>query len=331
MDKRPDFHVEVNMHFADRLLAAIDAKGAAACVGLDPVVDRLPEGIQQAHGLQVKISQGTERASRESRRSACAAAIEDFSGQVIDEVAPLVPAIKINIAFFEKYGPPGVYAYERLVARGRAAGLVVIGDVKRADIGNTSAQYAEAHLDDTPWGGGPDAVTVNPYFGWDGIAPFIEVARQREAGLFVLVQTSNPSAHEVQDLPIGGKETVCHAVARLVEKWSAADGLIGGRGFSALGAVVSPRDVLSTRMLRELMPHSLLLVPGFGAQGRTAEEISHCFRGDGRGALIAASRSVLFAYRESPYRERCGDDWRSAVRAACMDMVHQVRQATPKA
>ena len=130
------------MHFADRLLAAIDAKGAAACVGLDPVVDRLPEDIQHANGLNLRTSGGSERANRESLRSACAAAIEDFCGQVIDEVAPLVPAIKINIAFFEKFGAPGIYAYERLVARVRAMGLVVIGDVKRADIGTTSAQYA---------------------------------------------------------------------------------------------------------------------------------------------------------------------------------------------
>lgn len=317
------------MQFADRLLTAIESRNAAVCVGLDPVVEKLPQAILRSHGLDTQAAHDPMVVS-ESLRAARAAALEDFCGQVIDVIAPLVPAVKINIAFFEKYGPAGLDAYERLTAKGHQTGLVVIGDVKRADIGNTSAQYAQAHLEDTPCGAGSDAITINPYFGWDSVAPFVEVARKHRRGLFILVQTSNPSAREVQDLPTETSGTVCQSVARLVEKWAGADGLVGNQGFSAIGAVVSPRDVPSTRLIRELMPHCIFLVPGFGAQGRTAEEVSHCFRRDGRGAIIAASRSVLFAYNESPYRDQPTSDWRLAVRSACTELVEQVRAVIPR-
>lgn len=320
------------MHFADRLLTAIESKNAPVCVGLDPVIERLPNSILHAHGLDdVRSAKSGAAPITENARTAQAAAVEDFCGKVMEVVAPIVPAVKINIAFFEKFGPAGLDAYERLTALGHETGLVVIGDVKRADIGNTSAQYAEAHLEDTPCGSGPDAITVNPYFGWDSVAPFVEVALKRSRGLFVLVQTSNPSAREVQDMQTSGGESVCQSVARLVESWASADGLVGRSGYSAIGAVVSPRDVPSTRLVRELMPHCMFLVPGFGAQGRTAEEVGHCFQRDGRGAIVAASRSVLFAYGEALYRDRPADDWRLAVRAACTDLVTQVRSVARRA
>lgn len=317
------------MHFADRLLEAIEVKNAAVCVGLDPVVEKLPAAIRRAHGLDGDRSAGGKAQVTETQRVAGAAALESFCLQVMEVVAPLVPAVKINIAFFERYGPAGVDAYERLVTRAHEMGLMAIGDVKRGDIGNTSLHYAEAHLDDTPVGRGPDAITISPYFGWDSVSPFVEAARRRQAGLFVLVQTSNPSAREVQDLRLEGGETVSGAVARLVAQWADAEGMIGARGFSLIGAVVSPRDVASTRRIRALMPHSLFLVPGFGAQGRTAEEVSHCFRPDGRGAIIAASRSVLFAYESSGTDAPAHVDWRLAVRQACVELIAQVRAVVP--
>lgn len=318
------------MHFADRLLTAIETKNAPVCVGLDPVVDRLPASLLRTHGLDTASQQNKASPASEAYRAACAAAIEDFCAQVLETVAPLVPAVKINIAFFEKFGPAGLAAYERLVAKGRDTGLMVIGDVKRADIGNTSAHYADAHLEDTSAGQGPDAITINPYFGWDSVAPFVQVAQRKESGLFVLVQTSNPSAREVQDLPLEGGATVCQAVARLVEGWACREGMVGQRGFSSIGAVVSPRDVASTRLVRELMPHCLFLVPGFGAQGRTAEEVRNCFRSDGRGALIAASRSVLFAYGETAGKGHDDPHWQVAVRDACADLIAQVRAVVPR-
>ena len=300
------------MNFADRLQAAIRAKGSPACVGFDPLIGQLPAEL---------------RAAADGDPAATAKALTAFGRGVIQAVAPLVPAIKINIAFFEPYYEHGIRAYHDLVGAAHQAGLVVIGDVKRADIGHTSTQYAIAQLDGSGAGVDPqtipDAITVNPYFGIDGVQPFIDVARKHGRGLFVLVQTSNPSAAEVQGLVLPDGLTVCQHVARLVEKWACGDGFIGDYGYSSIGAVVSPRDLESTVRIRELMPHCVFLVPGFGAQGRTADEVAKCFKPDGTGAIVAASRSVIFACNEPAYRDI--PDWREAVRTACADFVSAIR------
>jgi orotidine-5'-phosphate decarboxylase len=307
-------------NFADRLLAAIASKGAAACVGLDPLIELLPPAVLREHGLTA-----ADAAAADAER--CAAAIEAFGRGIIDTVAPLVPAMKINIAFFERYYAPGVAAYYRLTAHAKAAGLVVVGDVKRGDIGHSTTQYAHAQLAAAPSGarpaGGdaPDAVTVSPYLGFDTVEPFAEVARREGKGLFVLVQTSNASAEAIQGLRLADGDTVCHRVGRIVEGWAAADGLVGRRGYSAIGAVVSPRDVPSTERLRELMPHCLFLVPGFGAQGRTADEVARCFKPDGTGALITSSREIIFAHAKAA----AGADWRQATALACGKMVEAIR------
>jgi len=292
-------------HFADRLVAAIRQKNAPVCVGLDPLVERLPSAVREAHGDEPWT------------------ALLLYGRDVIRAVAAHVPAIKINIAFFEPYHAEGIRVYHELVAHAKTAGLLVIGDVKRADIGHSSTQYAVAHLGD---GGAalPDAVTVNPYFGYDAIKPFVDAARTTGGGLFVLVQTSNESASQVQGLTLADGSTVCQSVARLVQSWAGAEGLIGKSGYSCIGAVVSPRDLESTVRIRALMPNCIFLVPGFGAQGRTADEVAKCFKPDGTGALVTASRSVIYAYEDAKYRS-AGIDWQECVAAACKEFVAIVR------
>lgn len=313
--------------FADRLCESIKARNAPVCVGLDPLLERLPMAIQQSID-PAAVRDEVESASlitqsQSGDRYGGGKALYEFGAGVIDAVAELVPAIKINIAFFEPFGMAGIGAYKSLVALARSAGMLVIGDVKRADIGHTSAQYAKATLA----GSGmsvADSVTVNPYFGWDGVGPFIEAAEKEGRGVFVLVQTSNESASQVQGLLLQSGVTVCQEVAKLVQGWAVAPGRVGKCGFSCVGAVVSPRDLESTVFIRTLMPNCIFLVPGFGAQGRTADEVARCFKPDGTGAIVAASRSVIFAYNEPKFQSRQAD-WKQCIRDACVEFIDAVR------
>jgi orotidine-5'-phosphate decarboxylase len=292
-------------HFADRLTAAIREKDAPVCVGLDPLIERLPVAVREAHPDEPWT------------------AILVYGREVIRAVAPFVAAVKINIAFFERYQAEGVRVYHQLVAEARESGLLVIGDVKRADIGHSSTQYAVAHLGGAG-AGMPDAVTVNPYFGYDAIGPFVDLARETGRGLFVLVQTSNESASQVQGLTLADGSTVCQNVAQLVQSWAGAAGLVGKCGYSCVGAVVSPRDLESTERIRALMPNCLFLVPGFGAQGRTANEVAKCFKSDGTGAIVTASRSVIYAYEDAKYRATA-HNWQRCIAEACGEFVAAVR------
>ncbi|UCE62362.1 MAG: orotidine-5'-phosphate decarboxylase, partial [Phycisphaerales bacterium] len=223
-------------------------------------------------------------------------------------------------------------AYGRLVRYAQDKGLIVIGDVKRADIGHSTTQYAHAQLSpvsaaDLSEVATPDAVTVNPYFGFDSIRPFVQIARETGRGLFVLVQTSNESAGEIQGLALSDGAKVCERVGEIVQSWAKDDALIGTHNYSCIGAVVSPRDLESTIRIRSMMPNCIFLVPGFGAQGRTADEVAKCFKSNGTGAFVNASRSVIYAYNDPQRRETCGDDWRQAVETACKTLIHAVRQA----
>lgn len=306
-------------HFADRFLHAIREKNAPVCVGLDPVIERLPKSLLEKHAIGSGDGNGP-----------AVAAIHEFCREVIDVVAPHVPAVKINIAFFERYYADGVRAYSSLVRHAKDAGLIVIGDVKRADIGHSTAAYADAQLSDAEPGGlrdgaTPDSVTVNPYFGFDGIEPFVRIAREQGKGLFVLVQTSNPSAAEVQGVVLSDGTRVSDHIGSLVQHWASAEGLVGSSGYSAIGAVVSPRDLPSTKRLRTLMPNCLFLVPGFGAQGRTTDEVAECFKPDGTGAIVAASRSVIYAYEGDAHKDAGASDWRCSVEAGCKEFVRAIR------
>jgi orotidine-5'-phosphate decarboxylase len=307
---------------------AIREKNAPVCVGLDPLIERFPPSLLQDVGLALgadgALGPGADPIT-------CAEALRAFGRDVIRVVAPHVPAVKINIAFFERYHVEGLRAYLDLVRCAREVGLLVFGDIKRADIGHSSTQYARAHLLDDPGAEvtAPDAITVNPYFGFDTIRPFVDLARDEGRGLFVLVQTSNESAAEVQNLALPDGLTLGEHVAGLVQTWARAGGLVGRSGYSCIGAVVSPRDLPSTERIRALMPQCVFLVPGFGAQGRTAQEVAKCFRPDGTGAIVNASRSVIYAHNIEPYGAQFGSDWPRAVEAACRDLVTAIRDVVP--
>ncbi|MCL2640751.1 MAG: orotidine-5'-phosphate decarboxylase, partial [Phycisphaerales bacterium] len=264
-----------NLNFADRLLAAIEEKKTPLIVGLDPVYQNLPPAIT-AH-RELNDSQDIEVAVD---------AILEYCTRLLKVIAPLVPAVKINSAFFEQYYWYGMEAFHALVQEAAAHGLIVINDAKRADIGNTSERYAAATLADPEFASmddtvGPDAVTVNPYMGGDSLAPFIKTAKDFNKGLFVLVRTSNPGSAEIQDANLFDGNPVYQHVGKLVAKWGSD--MIGVRGYSAIGAVVGATNPGQLAALRWLLPQTLFLVPGYGAQGGTAADIAKAFKSDKTG------------------------------------------------
>ncbi len=290
-------------HFADRLLGAI-ATSAPVCVGLDPVYEHLPAALR-ADGAD------------EDRRLA---AIETFCRGVLAAVAGVVPAVKPQSACFEVYREGGVKLYFKLVQLAREAGLIVIGDVKRGDIGPTASAYAAAHLGHAA---APDAVTVSGYFGADGLEPFLQVARAAGAGVFVLVRTSNPSAAAVQDFADAAGRRFYEHIAAQVAALGDAAGLVGARGYSCLGAVVGATYPTEARRLREIMPRQLFLVPGYGAQGASAADCAAAFKADGTGAIVSASRSVIYACN-APGAPK---DWKQAVADAARAFAKDIASA----
>lgn len=269
------------INFADRLLTAIKTKGSPACVGIDPIADRLPRPLRERIGRS-----GDE-----------IDLIFEFCSEVIDAVADAAPAVKFQSACFERYRDQGVEAMWSLVQEAVDRELVVILDAKRGDIGVSAEHYAAATFDpprcpnelaerrDTA-----HAITINSYLGADGILPFLRGG----AGAFALVRTSNPSSDEVQRARLTTGDTLAESVARMVDRLGRD--FIGESGYSNLGAVVGATKADEIERLRELMPRSIFLVPGYGAQGGTADDVKRCFNSDGRGAIITASRSVIFAF-----------------------------------
>ena len=306
-------------NFADRLLDGIERKGTAAVVGLDPRYDWIPSSIRE------EAARG-----RPEPLGAAAEALRLFCRRVIDLVGPFVVAVKPQIAFFEEYASAGLGAYADVVGYAREKGLIVIGDIKRSDIASTADAYARAHLGGETGGAPPlraDAVTVNPYLGSDGVRPFLEAAGRVGGGLFVLCRTSNPSAGEFQDLSVdvpGAAAARLHeVVARSIAAWG--EDLRGGRGVSSVGAVVGvTRDGDTSARIRELLPRSMILVPGFGAQGGGEEDLPALFHTDGSGAIVNSSRGVIFAYREQGGSE---ESWEAAVEAAARDLKDAVNRA----
>jgi len=294
-------------NFSDRLIDTVTAKGTPAIVGIDPRLDLLPEDILAAH-------QGGKGLS------GAAAAVEAFGREVIDIVAPHVPAVKPQIAFFEQFGWQGVRAYQRVVEHAHDRGLLVIGDVKRGDIASTAAAYAAGHIgrfENAPVFDA-DAITVNAYLGTDSIAPFLEVAREFGTGLFVLVRTSNPSADDLQHLLADGRPVYLH-VADLVRQWG--EGLVGEHGYSSVGAVVGATSREALAEARTALPRAIFLVPGYGAQGATAADLAPAFDEHGRGAVVNSSRGIIFAWTRAPYESAFGPSrWREAIEAAIKAM-----------
>ncbi len=289
-------------------------------VGIDPVYQRLPASLVGKAGLD-----------READLESGLDAILEFSRRVIRVVAPHVPAVKINSAFFERYLWEGVEGYYELIQEAAERDLIVLADIKRGDVGHTAEAYAAGHLADPDLAGvddlvGPDAVTVNGYLGQDALDPFLKVCREDGKGVFVLVRTSNPGAAEVQNAVLADGLTMAEHMAGLVAKWGAGDGLVGKSGFSCVGAVVAPRDVEQAKRIREILGSSILLVPGYGAQGLGAAEVAACFKAGGTGAIVNASRSVIYAYEQPEYKQQFADQWESCVEKACQDFVSQIRR-----
>ena len=278
-------------HFEDRLAEAVERKRSQLVVGLDPVVDQLP--------LELRGEAG-------SGREHAAVACERFCCGIVDAVAPYAVAVKPQSAFFEALGADGVRAFEQVCEYARGAGLLVIADAKRGDIGSTARAYAaafvEARGDEPPLA---DAVTVNPYLGRDALEPFLAACRREGAGLFCLVKTSNAGGADVQDVTLSDGTLLWQHVAGLVREWG--EDLVGERGLSAVGAVVGATFPREVEEARRLMPQTIMLLPGVGAQGGTAADVAPAFTSGPASALVAASRSVIYAYRGG------GSDWRAAA------------------
>lgn len=292
-------------NFADRLLAAIEDKGSPVCVGLDPVYERLPEAIAEPQAdAQRRVAQ-----------------VGQFCRELLEIVAPIVPAVKPQIAYFELLGHRGVELYYEMVALAKQLGLIVIGDIKRGDIGSTAQAYATAHLRGDMC---PDAVTVNGYFGTDGLAPFVDACRDEGKGAFVLVRTSNPSAAAVQDFANADGVPFYEHIASQMAQLGSAQELVGDRGYSCVGAVVGATYPDEARRLRQIMPQQLFLVPGYGAQGATAADCAASFKPDGTGAIVNASRSVIYAFAADGAPS---GDWRIPVSDAAKAFAEDIASA----
>lgn len=251
-------------------------------------------------------------------------AIYAYSSGVLAAVAPHVPCVKLQSACFERYLWPGVEAYHRLIDEAREMGLMVIGDAKRGDIGISAEHYAAGCLSDPVFEdmgelAGPDALTINGYLGKDSIEPFVDAAKKQGKGLFVLVRTSNPGGDALQSLMLADGRPVSDAVAHMVADMGDTDGNLGDSGYSLLGAVVGATKPADAIRLRQIMPKQIFLVPGYGAQGGGVKDVLPCFNTDGEGALITASRSVLYAFAKTP-----DADWRTAVSEAALEMNKEV-------
>lgn len=304
--------------YIQRLHEAVRQKKNNVVVGLDPRFSDLPDSIRQQH------------AGGETNLSARAAAYEEFCLRIIDVVAPLVPAVKPQAAFFEELGPSGVLVLGHVIRAARKAGLLVICDAKRGDIGSTAEAYARGYLagsdpDAAPWGA--DALTVNPYLGKDTLQPFIDTAVERGGGIYVLVRTSNPGAGTFQDQTADGK-TIYQHVAATVEELSNATR--GADPFGPVGAVVGATYPRELAELREAMPHVSLLIPGYGSQGGAGADVAAGFTEDGLGAVVNSSRGIIFAHKRKPYAEEFGDArWEEAVKAATEEMIRDLAANTP--
>ncbi|MFP4051118.1 MAG: orotidine-5'-phosphate decarboxylase [Thermoplasmata archaeon] len=312
-------------NLADNLLYEIDQKKNPSVVGLDPRMGRIPVHIREK---AMKLASDDFEAAGE--------AIIEFNKGLIDAVKDIVPAVKPQMAFYEKYGSHGVRAMEKTIEYAKNNGLIVIEDVKRNDIGSTAKAYSDAHLGkvDLPRGDkdfsfDADMITVNPYLGSDGIKPFLEACRKYGKGIFILDKTSNASSGELQDKTVDGNGKVYELMAELIRKWG--EDLLGERGYSSVGAVVGATYPEEAEKLREMMPFALFLVPGYGAQGGTADDIIPCFNEDGYGAIVNSSRGIDYAYEREPYKDEYSpEEFIEASRQATLDMKEDIMKSLEK-
>lgn len=302
----------------NKLVEGIKKTEAPIVVGLDPTMKLIPKFIM-------------DKAIKEHGESldAAGAAIWEYNKGLVDAIADLVPAVKPQIAMYEQFGIPGLVAYDKTVKYCKEKGLVVIGDIKRGDIGSTSTAYALGHLGSVKIGNtvcrgfDEDFATVNPYLGSDGVNPFIDVCKEENKGLFILVKTSNPSSGEFQDQMIGDK-TLYHLVGEKVAEW--ADTHMGN-DYSYIGAVVGATYPEIGKIMRDVMPKSYILVPGYGAQGGKGKDLVHFFNKDGLGAIVNSSRGIIGAYQQEKYASFGEEGYADAAIAAVKDMKEDIQSA----
>jgi len=303
----------MSSHFADRLCQTVNSKKTPLVVGLDPVYSRLPAAIKNHRDMNDQFD-----------AAAAVDAIFDFCIQTMRIIAPMVPAVKINIAFFERYLWEGIETYYSLISEADSLGLEIIGDVKRGDIGHTAELYAAAHLENSELVGledtlAPDAVTVNGFAGVEGIEPFAQMACQQGKGIFVWVRSSNPSAAAIQDFADAGGKKMYEKIAEIVGQIADKPERIGSSGYSNVGMIVGGTAPEITTALRQKYDKIWFLVPGYGSQGALGPECVRFCKPDGTGALISASRSIIYAYEKPKYKEQFGNDWKRCVEQAVID------------
>lgn len=301
-----------------KLIANIQKTNAPIVVGLDPMLNYIPKQVQ-------------EKAFKEYGETleGAAEAIWHFNKAIVDETYDIIPAVKPQIAMYEQFGIPGLMAYKKTVDYCKEKGLVVIGDIKRGDIGSTSAAYATGHVGKVQVGSKKyagfdvDFVTLNPYMGSDSINPFIEACKEEKRGMFVLVKTSNPSSGEFQDQLVNGRP-LYELVGEKVAEWG--EGFMGD-SYSYVGAVVGATYPEMGKILRKIMPKAYILVPGYGAQGGQGKDLVHFFNEDGLGAIVNSSRGIIAAYKQEKYAKFGEENFAQASRAAVKDMVADITGA----
>ena len=302
----------------NQLVANIKKTGAPIVVGLDPMLNYIPEQVQQK--AFAEYGETLEGAAE---------AIWQFNKEIVDKTYDLIPAVKPQIAMYEQFGLPGLAAFKKTVDYCKEKGLVVIGDIKRGDIGSTSAAYAVGHIGKVKVGSktyapfDEDFVTVNPYLGSDGVNPFLDVCKEEKKGIFVLVKTSNPYSGEFQDQKIDGRP-LYELVGEKVAAWGSE---VMGDEYSYVGAVVGATYPEMGKVLRKVMPKAYILVPGYGAQGGKGKDLVHFFNEDGLGAIVNSSRGIIAAYKQEQYAKFGAENFGDASRAAVETMVADIKGA----
>ena len=302
----------------NKLISNIRKTNAPIVVGLDPMLNYIPEHIQKK--AFAEFGETLEGAAE---------AIWQYNKGIVDATFDLIPAVKPQIAMYEQFGIPGLIAYKKTVEYCKSKDLVVIGDIKRGDIGSTSAAYAVGHLGQVQVGSkkyagfDEDFATVNPYLGSDGVKPFMDVCKEEKKGIFVLVKTSNPSSGEFQDRVIDGRP-LYELVGEKVAQWG--DELMGD-GYSYVGAVVGATYPEMGKVLRKIMPKTFILVPGYGAQGGKGADLVHFFNEDGLGAIVNSSRGIIAAYKQEQYAKFGAENFGDASRAAVETMIADIKGA----
>lgn len=305
----------------NKLIDGIKKKNAPIVVGLDPMMKFIPAHIKDA--ALKEYGETLEGAAE---------AIWQFNKQIIDHIYDIIPAVKPQVAMYEQFGVPGLAAFKKTIDYCHEKGLIVIGDVKRGDIGSTSEAYAVAHLGKVSVGNAKisafdeDFATINPYLGTDGIKPFLDICKQEKKGVFILVKTSNPSSGEFQDQLVDGKP-LYELVGKKVDEWASR---CMGANYSYVGAVVGATYPEMGKVLRKVMPKSFILVPGYGAQGGKADDLVPYFNEDGLGAIVNSSRGIIAAYAKEEYAAFGEHNFAEASRQATVDMIADINKALDK-